>query len=252
MTQYCETRITGVLVKTMAFALVGMVTSIFTLSSFVLAGGLRAPTKKAEQSAVCREHSQIYPIPLPSEDQRSAELMRVRAQIRLDNSTYVDIQEFRQKAGSGEWKTNITITQEKTEQRIPLGELIRDGQDLRLFRTFSICIPHQEALIIGLTRGWFDAIQGFVIIRRVDGKIGAYGLPVVQQGKIVVNRADLNNVKMWSASPDDEGLCNACEKRYIVMECSYDLNGYKCKPEKKLYGPIAPNLVTKNIIEIRQ
>lgn len=198
---------------------------------------------------VNKERLQKFPLFLPGEIE-SKEKWISRAAFQLGKETSVEILEYRVQDPDEAYNTTIVIRQRLKEQRYLVPGLISGGENLRLICALPIGDETDHGkLVLGLTAGWTDAVQGFVLITRLVETVKVYGFPMVDQGKIVFNRKG-DRAELWSADRSEE-KCSACPKHYEVQDCTLGQNGFVCKKRKKIYGPLYPNSVTAEIISVK-
>jgi hypothetical protein len=121
----------------------------------------------------------------------------------------------------------------------------------RSFRASRICdqfgVP---LLVLGFVADWTDATQGFIVVRRSDGRIQVKGLPLVSLGKLVVHRNSPSKMQLWSAS--GQGLCEACKKPHVVQNCNLGKKTLSCTKRAQLTAPTSPNVITADIIQVKE
>jgi hypothetical protein len=106
-------------------------------------------------------------------------------------------------------------------------------------------------LILGFESGWTGGRQAFLVVTFWGDAVNVVGTKVLEQGKLVLDKTRPDRFELWSASSKDYGLCTACEKRYVVYDCESDRHAVICKPRPRLVGPLAPGIVSDQLIEVR-
>lgn len=214
------------------------------------ASAQQLPEKVHHGGSKCSEMSRTFPLTLPNENQRPGPEMTLRAQLRLDAAATVSVRELQVPTDAGAYDSTISIRDANGNQKFDVPALIKGGDALRLFRVRRVCDQSgQPLLVLGLTAGWTDATQGFIVIRRSAGKIQVDGLPLVSHGKLVVYRKSPSEMELWSAS--GQGLCEACKKPYVVRTCRLTETTLSCRKPGRLTAPMSPNVITADIIEVK-
>jgi hypothetical protein len=129
---------------------------------------------------------------------------------------------------------NSTIIVQRGEERkaYALGRLIKYGSSLRLVETASFCSsPDKKTLFLAFETPSVGAAEGFAVIQYSSGGIDVQVLPMADQGRIVVSKADLSKVELWSAKGSASKIdCDACKKHYEVQDCGVGEHSVRCSP----------------------
>lgn len=196
----------------------------------------------------CTEISKMFPLTLPNENQVSGAQESVRAELGLNDTITVTVRELKTPTDAGAYDSRLSIKDMNRDREFEVPTLIKGGEALRLFRAVRICdrsgVP---LLILGFVAGWTDATQGFIVVRRSDGRIQVEGLPLASHGKLVVHPNSPSKMELWSAF--GQGLCEACKKPYVVQDCTLGDETVSCKKRGKLTVPMNPNVITADIIQ---
>ncbi len=91
--------------------------------------------------------------------------------------------------------------------------------------------------------------EGFAIIRPLSSGLAFQTLPLTTYGKVVLSRRNLNQIEVWSASPDEVDGANSVTP-YSTQLCQLDNGSYRCGPSVRQKESFAPNALIDPAIEI--
>jgi len=198
----------------------------------------------------CTEVSKEYAFPDQPNKIKTGRI--TRAELEVDSTTQVTVSERADSPDDDNYDTEVVVTSRGQTHIYEVPRLIQNGRALRLLRARVVCAQGtKETLILGLESGWTGARQAFVVISLSGGTVSALGTKVLHQGRLVLDKARPDHFELWSASPKDDGLCGACAKHYVVYDCDAKGMGMACKQRPRLSGPLGPNAVTGELIEVR-
>jgi hypothetical protein len=130
--------------------------------------------------------------------------------------------------------------------------MIRGGRTLRVLNTSEVCEDSKSGLEVLEFEGGANGLNdGFAIIRFSPKQVSFSTLPLTAQGKLILDRKNLDEVELWSANPNDLGLGTAEPKRYITRKCPWESKNYHCGTNTRDVGPVSPQDVDNPGIEIR-
>ena len=198
----------------------------------------------------CTEFNKEYPF--PDQPARTRDGRIIRAEIEVDSTTAVTVTERAASPDDDHYDSEVVVTSGGKTYVYQVPRLVQNGRALRLLRAKTVCGQDtKERLILGFESGWTGARQAFVVVSLSEGTVNAFGTKVLHQGKIVLDKAQPDHFELLSASPKDDGLCGACAKRYMVYDCEANGAVVACKQRPRLTGPLEPNAVTDELIEVR-
>ena len=178
----------------------------------------------------------------------------VRLKLNLDEETAVRIEE-RPRSGKDLDSYNSTIIVQRGQERkeFALGRLIKLGSGLRLVETASFCTsPDRKTIVLAFETPSVGATEGFAVIRYSSDGVEVQMLPMVEQGRIVVHKADLSKLELWSAKGGASKIdCNACKNHYVVQDCEIGDRSVTCSPRAGVDEILSPSKFIGARIEVR-
>lgn len=156
----------------------------------------------------------------------------VQAKLILDENTTVQVVEHpRSGKDLDSYNSTIVIQRGREQEKYPLKELIKGGEFLRLVETVRLCsAPDQGSIVLAFEAGSTGAAEGFAVVRYSSQVIDVQALPMADQGRIVVSKAEPNKVELWSATGSAGVIdCDACKKHYAVQDCEVGEHPVTCK-----------------------
>ena len=202
-----------------------------------------------QNSTRCTEVNKEYPFP---DQPGKADAGRIiRAELKIDSTTRVTVSERAISPDDDNYDSEVAVTSARKAHAFEVPRLIQSGRALRLLKARVVCSQGaKETVILGFESGWTGARQAFVVVSLSGGTLNVFGTKVLHQGKLVLDKTRPDHFELWSASPKDDGLCGACAKHYVVYDCEADRGVVACKQRPRLTGPLGPNAVTGELIEV--
>jgi hypothetical protein len=163
--------------------------------------------------------------------------------IRLNAETTVRIYEHPYTNGKeDEYDSTIVVDNHSRKTYYRVRDLIKYGESLRIVEFAVLCGSNDQATVV----------VGFVILKATSASTDVWAMPVVNQGRIVVNKSDPSTVELWSADGNESAnLCGACPKHYHVFDCRKNRSYAACTRRSGRTGPKDPDLFMEHRIEIR-
>jgi hypothetical protein len=157
----------------------------------------------------------------------------VQLKLTLDEETLIRVVEHPHSDKDGDNYNSTIIVQRGQERKAyEVGQLTKLGSGLRLVETASFCSSSDKKIIfLVFETSSTGASEGFAVIRYSPEGVDVQVLPTVDQGRIVVNKADLSKVELWSAKGSASEIdCDACKKHYAVQDCEIGEHSVTCSP----------------------
>jgi hypothetical protein len=178
----------------------------------------------------------------------------VQWKLTLDEATVVRVVEHpRTEKDMDSYNSTIIVQRGHERKDYALGKLIKLGSGLRLVETASFCSsPGKKTVFLAFETPSVGASEGFAVIRSSPDDVDVQVLPMADQGRIVVSRADLDRVELWSAKGSASEIeCDACKKHYAVQDCEIGQHAVTCNPRAGADEIRSPSKFIGARIEVR-
>lgn len=151
------------------------------------------------------------------------------------------------------YNSTIIVQRRLERKEYALWRLIKLGSGLRLVETASFCAsPDKKTVVLAFETPSVGATEGFAVIRYSSEGVDVQVLPMAEQGRIVVNKADLSRVELWSAKGSASKIdCDACKKHYAVQDCEIGGASVTCSPLTDMDEIRSPSKFIGARIEVR-
>jgi hypothetical protein len=153
------------------------------------------------------------------------------------------------------YNSTIIVSGGRKPQRYTLKNLIRSGEFFRIVEAARLCsAPDAGTVFLAFETPFVGAMESFAIVQYSPRVITVQGLPVADQGRIVVQSP--TEVDLWTAAGEwgiDLGgiVSDAAPKRYAVRACHLEQQGVRCSSSTKMVGPVSPDTFMAARIKIR-
>jgi|YelNatPaOPRAMG01_1025707.scaffolds.fasta_scaffold16491_2 hypothetical protein len=178
----------------------------------------------------------------------------MQAQMAVGQSATVRVVEHPRSGKDLDAYNSTVIVQNGPEKRsYPLKDLIKDGEFFRLVETARLCSSADAGTVfLAFETPSTGASEGFAVVQYSPQGITVRGLPVADEGRIVVQSP--TEVEVWTAQ-GGEGLggieCDACKKQYAIMTCHLGQDGVHCSGPTKTAGAVSPDKFMRARIKVR-
>lgn len=152
------------------------------------------------------------------------------------------------------YNSTIVVHRGQGIKKYSLKELVKGGEVLRLVEMARVCSsPDRGSVFLAFEAGSTGAAEGFAVVRYSPQTIEVQGLPLADQGRIVVKAAAPDQVELWSARDDGIGgiECDACKKYYAVEDCEIGGPSVLCSKRQGAGGSFSPDKFMRARIEVR-
>jgi hypothetical protein len=173
-------------------------------------------------------------------------------EIKVNSVTTITVKENQMPSGKDDFAPTVEILEANRQLDFPLTKYIKYGEHLYLRRLRTVCTDSDNGIVVlAFEAGSTNFLQGFLFMKFSlhDTQISA--VPIVQQGRIEIDKSKPYEFDLWAADDRDQG-CAACEKDYFLKHCKFVEPRSQCEKAK---GPLIsrdPNEVTGDLIRIRQ
>ncbi len=212
-------------------------TGLFAALSLVVAEGLLAQSPTSSPVPTCENsHKTLAPKgPRMGGDGAIVPGQTVvQWKLALGGETVVRVVEHpRTEKDMDSYNSTIIVQRGNERSEYALRKLIKLGSALRLVETASFCpSPDKKTVFLAFETPSVGASEGFAVIRYSPDGVDVQVLPTMaDQGRIVVSRADLSRVELWSAKGSASEIdCDACKKHYAVQDCEIGEHAVRCSP----------------------
>jgi len=178
----------------------------------------------------------------------------VQLRLTLDENTRVKVVEYpRSSKDVDSYNSTIIIQRGQEQKEYALGRLIQPGSGLRLVEIASFCTsPDSGTVFLAFETPSIGATEGFAVIQYSAATVDVKVLPMADQGRIVVSKAEPDKVELWSATGSASVIdCDACNKHYAVQDCKIGEHGVMCKRHPGAGEVRSPSKVIGARIEVR-
>lgn len=151
------------------------------------------------------------------------------------------------------YNSTIIIQRGQERKEYALGRLIKFGSVLRLVEIASFCTaPDRGIAFLAFETPSIGAAEGFAAIRYSSETVDVQVLPIVNQGRIVVSKADPTRVELWSATGSASVIdCDACDKHYSIQSCEIGRQTFMCNQQAGPGKIRSPRKFIGSRIEVR-
>jgi hypothetical protein len=152
------------------------------------------------------------------------------------------------------YSSTIIVQRGQERKEYSVGRLIKLGLTLRLVEVASLCTSSsgQGTVFLAFESSSIGLAQGFAVIRYSAETVDVQALPMANQGRIVVSKAEPEKVEMWSATGSAGPIdCDACKKYYAVKDCDISQQSVVCKQRLGTRKIVAPDTFMNARIEVR-
>lgn len=168
----------------------------------------------------------------------------MQARIAVGQNATVRVVEHPRSGKDLDAYNSTIIVQDGPEKRsYPLKDLIKDGEFFRLVESARLCSSADAGTVfLAFETPSTGASEGFAVVQYSPQGITVQGLPVADEGRIVVQSP--TEVELWTAQ-GGEGLggieCDACKKQYAIKTCHLGQEGVHCSGPTKAAGAVSPD-----------
>jgi hypothetical protein len=169
-----------------------------------------------------------------------------------DGSSVRVIERPRSEKDFDNYNSEIIIERGKERKEYVLKRLIKYGALLRIVEVASFCSPpDKETVFLAFEAPSTGSAEGFAIIQSSATSTDVRTLPLVDEGRIVVNKADPSRVELWSARGSASKIdCDACKKHYTVQDCEIGEQSVTCSPRAGVDETRSPGMFIAARIEV--
>jgi hypothetical protein len=170
-----------------------------------------------------------------------------------ENATLSVVEYPRSSKEAKSYNSTIIVRRGHERKEYALTRLIKYGSGLRLVELASFCsAPDSGTVFLAFETPSIGAAEGFVVIRYSSDRIKVQALPIVDQGRIVVTKAEPNKVELWSATGRASAIdCDACNKYYVIQSCEVGKSAVTCNRQPGPAKIRSPSKFIDARIEVR-